>query len=137
MISHIAAAAVADLGSAGLITLLAGILCGGLLRILVSRLGGTDPRRTKVWILELVAVFALANLLGISFATALDPVSIGPILGSALTTYAGASAGFGYLGGRELDPPDPWRWAIAHFITRFIVSTTGITTSVFAINSLG
>lgn len=124
-------------GSTTAIAPLAGVLCGTFLRIIVARLTGSDPRRVRVWIAELLIVFILATVFGVLFMRASDSSLLGPSLGATLTTYAGASGAFGYLGGKVLDPPEPWRWAAAHFVTCMCAGAVGFTAGLLIVRGIG
>lgn len=109
--------------------LIAGGLAGALLRVIVARLSGSDPRRLGLWTAELVVAVVLAAIFGATAASAAEPSLIIRSLGAGLTTYAAASGAFGFLAGRDLPTPEPWRWALTHFTASLLAGSFGFTAS--------
>ncbi len=133
---HLLLAAASTSGPGNVIGLLAGTIVGVVLRVLIARLTGPDPRRPAVWVTELVVVFVLAGVLGVLFGSLPDPTWVSPALGAGLTVYAAAGGAFGYLGGRDIDPPNPWRWGLLHFVASLGVGTIGYTTGLLIVQSV-
>lgn len=94
--------------------LLAASVAGAVLRVLVSRLAGADPRSGRLWLAETSVAGSLAILVGVVIGRAMGPVVVAPVLGAGLTTYAAASGFLGLVGSRALDVAGGWRWALAH-----------------------
>jgi hypothetical protein len=135
-LAHILTLAAANAGSATLIVLIASTVGGAILRVAVARYTGPDPRPARVWVAELVVVAILGFGFGVLFALGRDPAWVGPALGAGVTTYAAAGGAFGYLGGRDIDPPNPWRWGLLHFVASMGVGSVSYTGSLLAIQLL-
>lgn len=84
---------------AGLVALVAGALVGALVRLLLARAVGPQPRRSA-WFSE----SAVGLLLGAALATPVVLMAAGVVvassLGGALTAYCGACAAYGFIEAR-------------------------------------
>lgn len=100
----------------------AGISAGALLRLLLQHATGAGAHFSRVWIAELVGGLLLGVAIGLPFAVA--PVgAVGGGFGSGLTAYAGAS---GWLAATRLPGTRRWMRCAVHVSANFAVETVGV-----------
>ena len=100
------------------IGLLVGTVVGALLRVLIARFTGPDPRPPRVWVAELVVIGVAAGAFALMPAAAWATSGFG----AGITTYAGAAGAFGFLGAQRVKA-NPWVYGVGHFCAVLICAT--------------